>query len=59
MSIKASPDYLNGTKSATQIAIQSNMGKCGNDIVQERAKRFSKYWSSAFDVKKTNNLCIK
>lgn len=29
--IKASQDYLNGTKSAIQIAIQLNMGKNGQN----------------------------
>ena len=57
--IKACQEYLSGSKSATQIATQLNMGKTGDHSIREWAKLFLKYGSSAFDVKETNNSYTK
>ena len=54
--IKACADYLSGLKSASQIAIELNMGKQGRGVVRGWAKKYKAYGSSVF-INKTRNNC--
>jgi transposase-like protein len=53
--IKACADYLSGLKSASQIAIELNMGKRGRDVVSDWAKKYKAYGASVFINKSRNN----
>lgn len=53
--IKASTDYLSGLKSASQIAIELNMGKHGQDVVYGWARKYRVYGASVFINKTKNN----
>ena len=53
--IKACADYLSGLKSASQIAIELNMGKRGRNVVCDWAKKYKAYGASVFINKSRNN----
>lgn len=57
--IKACTDYLSGLKSASQIAIELNMGKHGGDVVRGWAKKYKAYGASVFNNKTRNNYYLQ
>ena len=57
--VQACEDYLSGRKSAEQIKIELNMGKCGARLVLEWAKSYRVNGHSIFDNKSTNNKYSK
>jgi transposase-like protein len=57
--IKACTDYLSGLKSASQIAIELNMGKQGQGVVRGWAKKYKAYGASVFINKPRNNSYSK
>lgn len=57
--VQACEDYLNGTKSAKQIAIELNMSKSGHNMVMEWAKSYRVNGHTIFDNKSTNNRYSK
>lgn len=57
--VQACEDYLSGRKSAEQIKIELNMGKCGARLVLEWVKSYRISSHSIFDNKSTNNKYSK
>ena len=57
--VQACEDYLSGRKSAEQIKIELNMGKCGARLVLEWVKSYRVNSHSIFDNKSTNNKYSK
>lgn len=51
----ACTDYLSGLKSASQIAIELNMGRQGRNVVRVWAKKYKAYGASVFINKTRNN----
>ena len=57
--VQACEDYLSGRKSAEQIKIELNMGKCGARLVLEWVKSYRVNSHSIFDNKSTNKKYSK
>ncbi|KHD15427.1 hypothetical protein OA81_10550 [Clostridium butyricum] len=53
--IKASITFYSGKKSASQLANELNLGKRGEQTIRSWASLYSKYGTSAFEHKHTNN----
>ena len=54
--VQACEDYLNGRKSASQIAAELNMGRHGDDTVLMWVKSYRANGHVIFDNKSTNNM---
>ena len=57
--VQACEDYLNGRKSASQIAAELNMGRHGDDTVLMWVKSYRANGHVIFDNKSTNNMYSK
>ena len=57
--VQACEDYLNGRKSASQIAAELNMGRHGDDTVLKWVKSYRANGHTIFDNKNTNNKYSK
>ncbi|MBM6841321.1 helix-turn-helix domain-containing protein [[Clostridium] spiroforme] len=57
--VQACEDYLNGRKTASQIALELNMCKYGYDMVLKRVKSYRANGHTIFDNKNTNNKYSK
>lgn len=57
--VRACEDYLNGIKSAQQIATELNMKKRGEDLIRSWAKSYRVNGHAIFDNKSTNNRYTK
>ena len=57
--VQACEDYLSGRKSAEQIKIELNMGKCGAGLVRKWVNSYRVNGHSIFDHKSTNNKYSK
>lgn len=57
--VKACEEFLSGKKSATQIAIELELGKSGGDKVRLWSKKYQVYGTSAFEDNGHNNRYSK
>lgn len=57
--VQACEDYLNGRKTASQIALELNMCKYGSDMVLKWVKSYRVNGHTIFDNKNTNNKYSK
>ena len=56
--VKACEDYLQGRKSAIQIARELNMGKQGKTIIRLWSKKYKAYGPSAFEETETRESIL-